>query len=199
MAREREIVIEIIPGRVWPLVVLVIMIGVMALASVTRATPDRSPTDVPLAWVASVSGHYYLTDDTWDGKQALGACAEGYHMASLWEILDVSNLTYDTALGYHHTPGDEGEGPPTNVEGWVRTGNAASIGPSQPGMDNCAAWTWHEAGTMGTVVSLPNNWAIPGTTVGLWVAATQDCSSFQHVWCVKPPFRVYLPLVLRNY
>jgi hypothetical protein len=29
-------------------------------------------------------------------------CAVGYHMASLWEIHEPSNLRYDTALGFHN-------------------------------------------------------------------------------------------------
>lgn len=31
---------------------------------------------------------YYLTQTTHNGGQARSACAAGYHMASLWEILD---------------------------------------------------------------------------------------------------------------
>ena len=41
---------------------------------------------------------FYLTKTSHNGSQVLTACAEGYHMASLWEIFDTSNLRYDTAL-----------------------------------------------------------------------------------------------------
>ena len=53
---------------------------------------------------------FYLTKTTHTGAQALAACAEGYHMASLWEILNPSNLRYDTELGV--VVGDSGFGPP---------------------------------------------------------------------------------------
>jgi hypothetical protein len=66
---------------------------------------------------------FYLTQDGYDGSQALSACAQGYHMASLWEILDPSNLSYDTSLGA--TVADSGSGPP-NGSGWIRTGFIAS-------------------------------------------------------------------------
>ena len=54
---------------------------------------------------------YYLTQTTHNGGQARSACAAGYHMASLWEILDTSNLRYNTELGF--TQEDSGFGPPT--------------------------------------------------------------------------------------
>jgi hypothetical protein len=67
---------------------------------------------------------YYLTQTTHTGGQSLSACAEGYHMASLWEILDPSNLSYDTSLGF--TLADSGSGPPASSLGWIRTGNVDS-------------------------------------------------------------------------
>ena len=66
---------------------------------------------------------YYVTKTSHDGSEALTACAEGYHMASLWEIFDTSNLRYDTQLGA--TAQDSGLGPPSISglsEGWIRTG-----------------------------------------------------------------------------
>jgi len=65
---------------------------------------------------------FYLTDADYDGNNADGAsvCAEGYHFASLWEILDVSNLEYDQDLGA--TSDDSGHGPPSSIGGWILTG-----------------------------------------------------------------------------
>ncbi|MFX1355393.1 MAG: hypothetical protein ACFFGP_15680, partial [Promethearchaeota archaeon] len=53
---------------------------------------------------------YYLTDTPtgFTGADADTACAAGYHMASLYEILDTSNLKYNTDLG--QTREDSGEG-----------------------------------------------------------------------------------------
>lgn len=45
-----------------------------------------------MTWAATVPGSYYLTPSTYDGHDALCACAEGYHVASLWEIWDLSKL-----------------------------------------------------------------------------------------------------------
>lgn len=42
---------------------------------------------------------FYLTTTTHTGDQALAACAAGFHMASLWEILDPSNLRYEPTPG----------------------------------------------------------------------------------------------------
>ena len=167
-----------------------LLVGVVGSVAWARegASPGEGGRYAPLA--QGVSGRqYYLTSaSTYDGDDALTACAAGYHMASLWELLDVSNLTYNSTLGYNHTPGDEGDGPPTGTlfaEGWVRTGNAASIGPATPGQHNCASYTFQTAGMQGTVVSLPNNWSAPGTLIGSWSASTAGCETDQRVWCVE--------------
>ena len=199
MAPKREIVFEIVVGRLWVLLILVALVGGLALASVVWAAPGKRPSHVPLAWMATMPGSYYLTDDTYEGNEALTACADGYHMAALWEIWDVSNLAYDTALGFQHPSGDCGEGPPTNKFGWVRTGNIANSGGVAPGTDNCAAYSSDDGGMSGTVVSLPNNWSAPTSTIGVWEAGTKACDSLQPVWCVRGPLRGYLPLILRNY
>ena len=166
MARKREIVFEIVVGRLRLTLLLVALVGALALASVVWAAPEKGPSQAPLAWIAMMPGSYYLTGDTYEGNEALTACADGYHMASLWEIWDVSNLRYDTDLGYCWSPGDCGEGPPTTVFGWVRSGGLASIGTVCPGRDNCAAYTTI-TGASGTVVSLPNNWSAPSSTIGV--------------------------------
>ena len=198
MAPKREIVFEIVVGRLWVLLILVALVGGLALASVVWAAPGKRPSHVPLAWMATMPGSYYLTDDTYEGNEALTACADGYHMAALWEIWDVSNLRYDTDLGHCWSPGDCGEGPPTNKFGWVRTGGLAGIGPVGPGRDNCAGYTT-TIGASGTVIALPYNWSAPSSTIGVWEAGTKACGSSQRVWCVRSALHLYLPLALRNY
>ena len=42
---------------------------------------------------------FYLTKATHKGFAGETACALGYHMASLWEIHEPSNLSYNTTLG----------------------------------------------------------------------------------------------------
>jgi hypothetical protein len=79
-----------------------------------------------------------LTKNSADGSQALTACAAGFHMASLWEIFDPSNLQYDGTLG--RTNDDSGFGPPTADfflnGGWVRTGFGSSA-TGAVGETNC--------------------------------------------------------------
>jgi hypothetical protein len=91
-----------------------------------RDRPFDRAQDKPLAASAGLRG-YYLTESTYNGADAdgtdgngAGVCAEGYHFASLWEILDPSNLKYDTGLGMVRD--DSGQGPPTfpYFGGWLR-------------------------------------------------------------------------------
>jgi len=127
---------------------------------------------------------FYLTKTTHDGSQALTACAGGYHMASLWEILDISNLRYDTQLG--GTLQDSGFGPPVGdfSEGWIRTGKGASTSETI-GLGNCNAWTSPRPEDYGTVVKLdfPSN--AVGVAISPWFAFLNTCNVHVKVWCVQ--------------
>ena len=125
---------------------------------------------------------YYLTQTTHNGSQALTACASGYHMASLYEIIDPSNLKYDTQLGF--TYADSGTGPATNVAGSIRTGSGSN-GFNTPGFGNCYAWTSASNADYGTVVILDFSWLDNASLISPWRAATRDCSFAGHVWCVQ--------------
>jgi hypothetical protein len=130
---------------------------------------------------------FYLTKPfTHTGAQTLSACAAGYHMASLWEIHDPTNLRYDTELGF--TESDSGFGPPTHG-GWIRTGGVANtVGGA--GVGNCNAWTSANGADFGTIVFLANDWATPlfgwpVTVVDPWVAQANTCDFPSRVWCVQ--------------
>jgi len=98
---------------------------------------------------------FYLTKTLdHDGAEALSACAEGYHMASMWEIHEPSNLRYDTTLGL--TTADSGFGAPID-SGWIRTGFSAN-GSTTPGRSNCNGWTTSATTSYGTRVSLEDHW-----------------------------------------
>ena len=120
---------------------------------------------------------YYLTSTTRNGASALSACASGYHMASLWEILDPSHLKYNTTLG--QTDGDSGQGP-TTWPGWVRTGTTLGVG-AMPGEGNCQAWTEDAAGASGTLAGL--SWG--QQDVHVWNTFTLPCNLRRPVWCVE--------------
>jgi hypothetical protein len=127
---------------------------------------------------------FYLTQSTFDGNEALTACADGYHMASLWEIFDVSNLRYDTTLGF--TSADSGFGPPTNEGGWIRTG-FDSDGTASPGRGNCLAWTSDIVTDAGSGVILSNDWFVEPTAINIspWFGFAGSCATENNVWCVQ--------------
>ena len=128
---------------------------------------------------------FYLTQTTHNGGQALSACASGYHMASLWEIFDTSNVRYNSVLGL--TKGDSGFGPPTNEPGWIRTGAVASPA-SSPGLGNCNAWTSASSMDNGTVVGITFVWdSAEVIRITPWVtgAPAPICFAAFHVWCVQ--------------
>jgi len=127
---------------------------------------------------------YYLTITAHAGDSALTACANGFHMASLWEILDPSNLRYETALG--RAEDDSGGGPPANAQGWVRTGFPASADGAVPGTANCSAWTSSLPGEFGTTVLLNSAWNDPPpAAMGPWLAVRHLCNDPRWVWCVE--------------
>ncbi len=134
---------------------------------------------------------YYLTKGDplsgggYDGAHAKGACAVGYHVVSLWEIHEPSNLSYGTTLGL--TTDDSGSGPPTTVEGWIRTGFPSINYINRPGAANCNAWT--TTGGAGTLGRLVDDWLnLDGTSqvpIKPWTADFGQCSVPARVWCVQ--------------
>jgi hypothetical protein len=154
------------------------LVGLIVAAEVR---PDRSAQGPPARPRA-----FYVTQTLHTGAEALSACAEGYHMASLWEIFDTSNVRYNTELGL--TQGDSGSGPPSLVLGWIRTGNDAhEVGA--PGFGNCNAWTSDTELDGGTVVFLPSPWFLmEGASVsGIspWQPGAGGCATARNVWCVQ--------------
>jgi hypothetical protein len=154
-----------------------------------EATAGNMPLVVP------VGREYYLTyASVPDATHALTACASGYHMASLWEILDTSSLKYNTGLGAARD--DSGQGPPAFLGGWVRTGDGSG-NTSTPGQANCNAWTSNDASHYGTYAQLPSDWA-SAKNVHVWQTNATLCSYSARVWCVQDRI-VYLPLIMRSY
>ena len=138
---------------------------------------------------------YYISFSTYSGANARSACDPGYHMASLWEILDTTRLRYNTSLGY--TQADSGEGPPA-YSGWVRTGSdSGSTGSA--GTSNCYAWTSNSSSHTGASVLLESDWNAGGGDVHVWSTGGALCSLAKRVWCVadRGGYPIYLPLVMR--
>jgi hypothetical protein len=126
---------------------------------------------------------YYLTQNTVsNATQAPDACANGYHMASIWEIVDPSNLKYNSVFGY--TRQDSGSGPPVEAPGWVRTGYNSSVS-SSVGIGNCDSWSSSDSIDYGTAIYLPVTWFLGGGALHVWNAQAFGCSYSLHVWCVE--------------
>jgi hypothetical protein len=171
---------------------LIALVGLLALVAVLAAllplvSQGQADSNNPLTRDPRRS--FYLTQTKHDGSQALTACAAGYHMASLWEILDPSNLHYDTQLG--QTTEDSGFGPPTESgvsfagRGWIRTGVNAT-GSLEAGVANCETWTSASNTGRGTRVSLRDSWdSTIVTVISPWHAGTEQCSFPLSVWCVQ--------------
>jgi hypothetical protein len=128
---------------------------------------------------------FYLTKGASDGAHALAACAAGFHMASLWEIFDPTQLTYDVNLGEgaFSPSSDVGLGPTTGT-GWVRTGSTTSGGGIRVGQYSCSAWTDQSAANQGTSAGLTSNWDTPGATWP-WNFIAFPCADPHAVWCVE--------------
>jgi hypothetical protein len=152
-------------------------------AALVGQTQQLQTLQTAVGGVAKVRKFYLTQENTFDGSEAPSACSAGYHMASLWEIFDPSNLVYDTALG--HTSGD-GSGPPEFNIGWIRTGGGSGVGQNDtPGERNCAAYTTNDPDSKGTVAALRTNWSSGAGVISPWGASTRACDQPVFVWCVQ--------------
>jgi hypothetical protein len=128
--------------------------------------------------------HVYATEYNFYPDEALAACGPGYHMASLWEILDTSNWVYDYDHPAAHVQDDSGRGPPSRWYGWIRTGYWSS-GDTAPGTGNCLAWSSRSDNEHGTLVRLSGTWETEPGEILTWDAYSIHCDSIAPVWCVK--------------
>jgi hypothetical protein len=126
---------------------------------------------------------FYLTNTAHDGNEVLTACVAGYHVASLWEIHNPTDLRYDHELGF--TQADAGSGPPSGTAGWIRTGWNSDQG-SFSGSSNCSAYTSDSPFGEGTAVSLQRIWrSDQAGQVSPWTASGLVCFETARVWCVQ--------------
>jgi hypothetical protein len=128
---------------------------------------------------------FYLTQSLHQGSTVLSACQAGFHMASLWEILSVSDLRYATEVSDAAIQADSGQGPPSDLGGWIRTGWLSNSG-TIPGNANCDTWTSSGESRSGTLVKLQGTWDLPFEVdwLGPWNPAQVPCSTPIPVWCV---------------
>jgi hypothetical protein len=182
--------------------ILVLLLGTLVLPILTLITKSLIPVvAAPQVEPNALLGvrQFYLSRTEAQGNEALSACANGYHFASLWEIADPSNLRYNRFLGMYRD--DSGVGPPSTTgitPGWVRTGYSSS-NSSTAGEGNCNGWMSQSSGDYGTVAYLPYNWTAGLEDIGVWGVDTWHCDSTNRVWCIEDASVawVYLPIVLR--
>jgi hypothetical protein len=173
-------VIDLKIGR--GLVTLVGVLTVLPLLLFLTLPAEDVVVTASEAAVTQPSGmrQFYLSEYSSDGDAALAICAAGYHMASLWEIVDPTNLKYNPSLGRESA--DSGQGPPSDQVGWVRTGYS-SDNSTTSGLANCSAWS--NLNGLGTVLNLHDYWTNGGQDIGVWNAGTADCELSRSVWCVE--------------
>ncbi len=183
MKDEQTIIIDInlTRGLVILLTLTLLVVSLLGYLAWGRDEVAASGSPAPLA-ASTGMRQYYLTTSGYTGADAADACASGYHMASLWEILDPSNLKYNTTLG--RTRGDSGQGPPAALGGWVHTGYSSSTSAT-PGWANCNAWTSSDGSHSGSAVSLYRDWDSTARDIHVWNAFTYPCNITYEVWCVE--------------
>ena len=142
--------------------------GLLVLLGFTIGSASVSVADV------RAKKKYYVTQGAdFDGNEALTACDKRYHMASLWEIFDTTNLEYDTTRG--RTTADSGIGPcNSDCTGWVRTDNEASTAATA-GVGNCDAWMSDSGSHYGTQVYLSRTWNSGAEEASPWTAFAGTC------------------------
>lgn len=166
-------------------------------AALVRKIPLKMDLEVqtPAAYLPQKGGHLvYITQAAYTGSQVLSACSSGFHPASFWEIMDVTNLVYDKNHPAAHTAGDSGYGPPSYWYGWVRTGEIGAS-PNTAGSGNCQNWTSSNAASYGAAVRLTRTWESPPAEIKPWDAVSFSCNTLGPVWCVGDFSVLYVPLM----
>ena len=170
--------IDLTRSLVAALLVTAVAVAIVLLA---RSPAPASAAGEAVSAATDSMRRYYLGGPVM-ANVAIDGCASGYHFASLWEILDPSNLVYNNDLGVDAP--DSGEGPPTTWTGWVRTGYNTDHG-AIVGHANCDGWTSISGiDHYGTTARLPSSWSAGGE-LHVWDVNLQDCAVPGHIWCVE--------------
>jgi len=192
---DQDLVIDINLNRGLVIVLSLVLLAVSLLGYLAWNYRGVAASSSPDSLAASNGMRkYWLTKGTYGGAVPFGVCGSGYHFASLWEILDPSNLEYNTTLGY--TRADSGSGPPS-AGGWIRTGYDSN-NTNTAGLANCSAWS----NTLGhgTVALLPHQWKADWEDLHVWNISTIPCNDVRRVWCIENRgFLNFLPLVSRSF
>jgi hypothetical protein len=136
---------------------------------------------------------YFVTMNSYSATSATSACGTGYHMANLFEISQPSSLlyAYDDARAWSFS--EIGQGPPSGVHGWIKSGYSYPSTSSTPGYGNCNNWGSFDDAHRGTVARLPHDFSDPAPSGAGWALVwgtpwgtiTKGCDESHPVWCVE--------------
>ena len=117
---------------------------------------------------------YYLTSSVFAASLAdsPSTCEVGFHFASVWEILDTSQVEYDPTLGYNDP--DPGEIGPGNATGWIRGGPA-----------DCSNWAGGGPLISGSTARLDSGLSDAAIVISPWEIINQTCVAPSRVFCVE--------------
>jgi hypothetical protein len=180
---------------------ILLLLAMLLLIQAARALASQLPAENEPAetflYLVGQPRHFYVSMTNVSGDDAINSCADGYHLASVWEILDVTDLVYASDHAAAKLLTDQGSGPAAGWWGWARTGGAASVA-NVAGRANCNAWASSTSGEYGTLVRLNPDWTDSATTISSWEAQTWSCAGTAPVWCVSDPvFGVWLPTMVK--
>ena len=144
-----------------------------------------------IAGVPAKHKMYYLTVTSFTGGDAITACDSRFHMASLSEIQDPSNLQY--AIGsitrVRSPTSNRRIEPLTKPQGWIRTGEVPFWGYP----DNCDFWMSSSDRQNGTTMTRYSSHGSvrpkPSATgpITSWHKTLTSCALPEHVWCIEDP------------
>ncbi len=148
-----------------------------AVSTLQEAVNDRVPFNAK---------KYYLTENTFDGGDAIMACDLGFHMASMSEIQYPSNnLEYASrsTAAYDSLVDGQRLGLPSNCMGWVRSGSSGTY--------DCGGWRGKYDAQCGSTLAI--NDSLYGSEqeepishqIARWHAGREICSQRERVWCVE--------------
>jgi len=133
---------------------------------------------------------FYRTSTAYTPTLASTACVTGYHFASIWELLDPSNLEYaaEELDAWSGPLYDMGEGPITGADdgpimAYARTGYNADVS-GVSGKANCNNWQSDDENHYGTMVGLTHEWG-SAEDMFIWNVGVNTCNVRAGVWCVE--------------
>ena len=185
-----------LPNIVQSICAVIECIDVSALQSTTNPTTrDGSELlETGNVQVPAKAKMYYLTTTVFTGGDAITACDPGFHMASLSEIQDPSNLQYAPRRTpaydspYDSPAFDQASDQFPDHTGWVRTEVDALTGL----VYNCDVWSSSSDQQSGITMTRRSLWGERGRSLyesdpAAWWQSTRtaSCSQPEFVWCVE--------------